>query len=109
MVILAFALGLLLGAGLVWLSRDREMAYLRTELATAHDRLLHAWKEGAVIPPRPTEIEPPPKLPGELQAVVDEWESAEARQAMELKLRRMHFEQGQGVQAILRTLENEHP
>jgi len=89
---------------------QRELVYYRTELATAQDRLVHAHLEDrALIPPRPVETEPPKPLPPELAETVAEWESPEARQAMETKLRTMYFDRGWGVQAILKSLENEHP
>lgn len=108
--LVALAVGLLLGALGVWLLREREMRYLREELKIAQDRLLHAWRdEKAIIPPRPTVIEPPKPLPPELMEMVAEWESPEAQATQEAKLRSLYFERGWGVQAILRAAEDEHP
>lgn len=102
--------GLLLGALGTWWLQRAELIYLRTELRLAQDRLLAAWRDDrAIIPPRPEVIEPPKPLPPELVELVAEWESPEARQAMESKLRGLYFDRGWGVQAILKQQENEHP
>lgn len=101
--------GLLAGALGTWWVHRGELAYLRSELTMAQDRLLGAWHAKAAIPPRPTEPEPPPEpLPIDLQEMVDEWESPESRATMEAKIRG-RMAQGWGVQAILRQAENEHP
>ena len=102
-------LGLLAGAAGTWWVQRNELTYLRDELRVAQDRLLHAWHKEAIIPPRPQEIEPVKPLPPELQAVVNDWDSPESRAAMDTKLRRLFFDQGQGIPAILKQLENEHP
>lgn len=106
--VILFATGAMLGAVSVWLLREREMHFLRTELTMASDRLLHAWKDGATIPPRPVEVAPPPPLPPQLMELVTEWESPEARATMEAKLRGLYFDRGWGVTAILKQQENEH-
>lgn len=85
-----------------------ELAYYRKELATAQDRLVHAWRDDkAVIPPRPVVVEPPKALPPELQEVVDEWESPETRANAEQQLRVMYFDRGWGIPAILRHLQDQ--
>lgn len=110
MVTLPAALGgLLLGAGGVWLLREREMRWLREELRIAQDRLLHAWRDDrAVIPPRPIDVVPEEPLPPELQAAVEEWESAESRATQTARFRAA-LAQGRGVPAILLDEENRHP
>lgn len=102
-------LGLLLGATATYWLQRAELRYLRSELAIAQDRLLHAWKDDkAVIPPRPVEVTPPPPLPSELMEYVTEWESPDAQATMEARLRHEYFERGRGVMAIMWDLENEH-
>lgn len=97
---------------LPWVSRfaydalleDRDR--LRSELVTAQDRLLSAWKEGTVIPTRPAEQTPPPDpLEPVLQEYVDQFESAEGRQAAEESIRSM-ASHGMTVQQIWSHLEN---
>lgn len=114
--ILWFFLGATVGAVVAHLA-DRpvrkfllgELSYLRKELATAQDRLVHAWREpGVTIPPRPIEVKPVEKLAPALQECIDEWESPEARAAEEARIRKM-LDSGWGVQAILRERENLHP
>lgn len=106
----ALLLGLLLGGLGVWFLQRQELAYLRAELRIAQDRLLHAWRDDrAVIPPRPVEVEPQKPLPPELQELVNEWESPQARADLETRLRGLYFDKGWGVQAILKQQENEHP
>lgn len=84
------------------------VGWLRRELAVANDRLHAAWKDGAVIPPRPSEpLPPPPALPPALQEVVDEWEDPSVRADVEARLRHLHFEQKLGVQACI--LEIDRP
>jgi hypothetical protein len=115
--LLYVALGFVAGAVLVYLLERRvrayltsELAYYRKELATAQDRLVHAWREDrAVIPPRPVPVEPPKPLPPELRDAVNDWESPEARATAEANLRSLYFDKGWGVMAILRHLEDQHP
>lgn len=117
MTALLVTIGFAVGAAMVYLllrpvrvHLERELAYYRKELATAQDRLLHAWRDDkAIIPPRPLEIRAPEKLPVELQAVVDEWEDPESRAVMEQKVRNLHFARGLGVMGVLKALEDEHP
>ena len=114
MPLLYVALGFVAGAAMVYFFEQpvrahlqSELAYYRKELATAQDRLVHAWRDDkAVIPPRPVAVEPPKPLPPELQDAVNEWESPEARSAAEAQLRSLYFEKGWGVPAILRHLQN---
>lgn len=113
----AFVLGLAAGAVACWWLQRPVVAHLkdelhwaRQEIATATDRLLHAWREDkAVIPPRPPEPVPPPEpLPRELQAEVDQWESPESRAVLEQKIRAM-LARGMQPAGILLALDNEHP
>lgn len=74
---------------------------LLRELRLTQDRLYGAWKDGAVIPPRPTEapeMQLPP-LPDGLQALVTEWESPDSQLAVEATIRRM-LAQGQTAAQI---------
>lgn len=110
MLVIVFTAGLLLGGAAVWWLQRQELTYLRKENQVATDRLLHAWREEkAVIPPRPQEVRAVPKLPSELQATVDEWETEESRAVMEQRIRHLHFDRGMGVMAVLKQLEDEHP
>lgn len=110
MVIALFLLlGLVAGAGGTWWVQRNELRYLRAELRIAQDRLVHAWHQQAIIPPRPTEVKPVEALPQELQHFVDDWESPESRAAMETRLRSLYFDQGLGIPAIIRQMENDHP
>lgn len=78
-----------------------QLKWLQGELRVANDRLYAASREpGAVIPPRdpePVEIEP---LPGELQAFISDYESPEARIALERTFR-SKLDQGVSPRAIL--------
>jgi hypothetical protein len=100
--------GLCLGALGVWWLQRQELVYLRAELKVATDRLVHAWKEGAVISPRPVETVPVAPLPPELLDAVNEWESPESRLAEEAAFREK-LAHGWGVKAILKERENNHP
>lgn len=107
--LLHVAIGFVLGA-VVWAPvfeyLRRELAYYRKELATAQDRLVHAWRDDkAIIPPRPVEIRPPTPLPADLLEVVNEWESPETRAQVESQIREM-YDKGHGVQAILMHMQN---
>jgi hypothetical protein len=101
-VIYALAAGLIIGALLTWLVHRDELTYLRSELRVAHAQIAHAvMADGAVIPPRAEEVEPPKPLPGPLVEIVNEWESAESRMVEEHRIRGWLAE-GWGVGAILR-------
>lgn len=107
-------LGLAIGLAVSWwLTRHLrdELAFYRKELATAQDRLVYAWREDRAIPaPRPSEpMRAPEALPMELQAEVDQWESAETRAGVEAKIRELHFGRGLNVMGVLKAMENEHP
>lgn len=103
------AVGLVLGVlGTWWVVRE-EIRYLRRELTTATDRLIHARLErGAEVPPRPIETPPPPPLPPELQEIVNQWESPESRMNEEIRIRGL-MERGYSTLAILKHYENQHP
>jgi len=93
-VLLGFALAL---PGLIYLVR---------ELRVAQDRLLTAWREGAVVPPRaeaPTQNPPLAPLPAVLQPFVDHWEAPASREAEEAKIRRW-LEDGWSPERIARHL-----
>jgi hypothetical protein len=115
--LLYVAIGFVIGAAMVYFFEqpvrahlEGELAYYRKELATAQDRLVHAWREDrAVIPPRPVPVDPPKPLPPELLEAVNDWESPEARASAESQLRNLYFDKGWGVMAILKHLENQHP
>lgn len=111
---LTLLVGLLLGAGGVWWlltpPHRKEVQYLRDELATAQDRLLGAWKEGAVIPTReqvapvqPTEVEP---LPMEFLKLATDYESAEGQSAAETFIRQKRA-QGWSLERIKQALDAE--
>ncbi|HUT59728.1 MAG TPA: hypothetical protein VNA25_17920 [Phycisphaerae bacterium] len=96
MGVLLYAAGVGTGIFAIWLASRAPLAaqrdvikYLQDELRVAQDRLLSAWKEEAVIPPR--DAAPTSQafvaLPHELQELVDDWESAESRMVMAAKFR----------------------
>ena len=94
--------GLLIGALATWLLMREDLTYLRDELRVAHAQIAHAvMSEGAQVPPRIEEIEPPKPLTSELQACVDEWEDPESRAVEELKIRGWLAE-GRAIKSILR-------
>ena len=96
------AIGLALGALGTWLLQRAELKYLRAELKVAHAQIAHAViQEGATIPPRFEEPEPAKPLSKKLQAVIDEWESADSRAIKEAEIRQYQAE-GYGEEAILR-------
>lgn len=111
-LVAAYLLGVVTG----WLIYHREVVTLRQELRRAHaaetvatDRLVHAWKDGATIPPRPAEPVPPPlPLPKELLEYVAQWEDPEHRAMLEARFR-AEMGAGKGATAILMALDNEHP
>lgn len=108
--------GLLIGGALLWLSRSETVRVLTTQLEQARDaervatdRLVHAWREGATIPPRPAEEAPPPDpLPETLQAELDQWEDPEHRAMLERKMRTL-LQAGRDPVAVLMELDNLHP
>lgn len=104
--------GLLIGAGGVWFLYRPQLQYLRDELATAQDRLLGAWKEGAVIPTReqatpsqPTEVEP---LPMEYLKLAADYESAEGQSEAE-KFIRQKRAQGWSLERVKQALDGDSP
>lgn len=98
-----------------WISRRafdlivEERDRLRSELTVAQDRLLNAWTEGKVIPPRAQEPLPPPEpLHPALVEYVTQFESEEGRMAAEEAVRSMQSH-GMLPMAILKHFENSHP
>ncbi len=114
--IASFIAGLAAGAIILWLARAETIRFLRAELQDARkaeqvatDRLLHAWKEGATIAPRPTETPPPPDpLPAVLQEEIDHWEDPEHRIMLEAQMRE-GIRRGKDTTRILLELDNLHP
>jgi hypothetical protein len=101
-VIYALAAGLVVGYVLAYLGHREERAWLRDELKIAHAQIAHAViQDRAVIPARYDPPEPEPPLAAELQAIVNDWESAESRATEEHKIRGWLAE-GWGVPAILK-------
>jgi hypothetical protein len=115
-LLLAFGLGLLLGSVVAGLARGETVKFLREQLAQARkaeelatDRLVHAWKDGAQIPPRPSEPAPPPVvLPKDLQDYVAQWEDPEHRAEQEAQVREL-LGTGRSPMAVLQYLEDQHP
>jgi flagellar biosynthesis/type III secretory pathway M-ring protein FliF/YscJ len=111
-LVISLTVGLVLGWLMIFplvrlLRHEREEARKAEQVAT--DRLLAAWRDGAVVPPRPSESVPPPDpLPVELQEEINQWEDPEHRQALEMEFR-TRLGQGLGVAAILREQEDRHP
>lgn len=111
-----FCAGLLVGGALLWLARsetvrvlDAQLEQARTAERVATDRLVHAWREGATVPPRPVEAAPPPEpLPSELQAELDQWEEPEHKAMLERKMREL-IQAGRSTVAVLMELDNLHP
>lgn len=94
--------GVLLGFGLALPG----LLYLARELRVAQDRLLTAWKEGAVVPPRedaPKQNPPLPPLPTPLQPFVDQWEAPASREAEEARIRQW-LAQGWSVERLVKHL-----
>lgn len=112
----AFLAGFGAGALVFWLARTELVRVLRAELVTARkaealatDRLVHAWQEGATIPPRPPdEIPPPDPLPGALQDELNQWEDPEHRVMLEAQMRE-GLRRGKDPVRILLELDNTHP
>ena len=115
-IAIAGLIGAALGALAAWLARADTIGVLRAELERARkaeevatDRLVHAWKEGAVVPPRPSEPAPPPDpLPGPLLEEINQWEDGEHRAMLEAHFRQ-EMARGKSVPAILLELDNVHP
>ena len=114
--LVAFLTGLIAGGSVAWLARGDTVRVLTAQLresrlaeALATDRLVHAWKDGAHVPPRPVEPGPPPQpLPKDLQDYVNQWEDPEHRAEEEAKIRAMQA-RGLSSVAILMQLDNQHP
>lgn len=86
-----FVLGLAVGAAMVYLLTVRWINTLLRDLHDAQDRLLAAWKDGMVVPPRASGFEAAavlPPLPAELKAFVEAWESPASRMAEEARIRK---------------------
>lgn len=86
-----FVLGWAAGAALVYLLTFRWINTLLRDLHDAQDRLLAAWKDGMVVPPRASGFEAAavlPPLPAELKAFVEAWESPASRMAEEARIRK---------------------
>ena len=82
------------------------LVYLARELRIAQDRLLTAWKEGAVVPPRedkPTQNPPLEPLPPQLQPFVDQWESPASRESEEARIRQW-LAQGWSIERLVKHL-----
>lgn len=115
-ILLAVGVGLLVGVGLAGLAAwlvirqlNAAVEWHRKQEQVATDRLVHAWKDGATIPPRPSEPVPSPEpLPSVLQEELDQWEDGEHRTALEAHMRR-GLHEGLGTTAILLGLDNLHP
>ena len=90
-----------------WMTR-KEIQYLRDELTTAQDRLLGAWKEGAVIPTK-EQVSPVPKqvidpLPQDYRQLVGEYSSAEAQSDVEEFIRQKR-NLGWGIERIREAMD----
>lgn len=107
-ILAGVALGILVGRDTIRVLEE-QIKHLRTEVAVATDRLVHAWKEGATIPPRPLEAPLPlPVLASELQAEIDQWEDPTHRAEIEAEIR-ARMGRGEAAPAILLALDNHHP
>lgn len=115
-LVIAWLLGIGIGALLAWWAQRPVIVLLEQQLAqskkaeeTATDRLVHAWREGATIPPRPSPPPPPLEpLPPELQQELNDWEDGEHRAILEAQMR-AGLAQGKSSVAILLELDNRHP
>lgn len=106
--IIGYLLGSLQHRGTLKVLRE-QVQYFRHESTEATERLIHAWKDDAKIPPRP--IAPPPPLDPLPQPLLDElaqWEDAEHRATIEAAMR-LGLARGKGIPAILLELDNHHP
>lgn len=112
----AFVTGLIVGGSIAWLARGDTVRTLREHIresriaeALATDRLVHAWKEGAQIAPRPTPAAPPLQpLPKDLADHVNQWDDPEHKAMLEADIRARQA-RGLSSTAILMALDNEHP
>lgn len=112
----SFLVGLVAGFAIAYLARRETIDVLLAQLgqargaeALATDRLVHAWQEGARIPPRPApEPEPVQPLPEILQKELDDWEDPEHRAMLEATMR-AGLQKGQDPVRILMELDNLHP
>ena len=97
-------LGLLLGGTAIWFVQRPRILYLERELRTATDRLVHAWKEGAVIPAREVEEPEPVAIPKDLQEEIDQWDDPESKAVARAQIEQM-LREGKSQALILRALE----
>lgn len=62
---------------------EADVAWLRSELRQANDRLFAASREpGVVIPPRDEPKDPIPELPSELERLISDWESPQSQEEL---------------------------
>ena len=114
--LIAGLVGLALGALAAWLARADTIGVLKGQLEQARkaeevatDRLVHAAREGAVVPPRPTPPTPPVQpLPKILLDELRQWEDPEHRIELEGQMRNL-MARGMDATAVLLTLDNQHP
>ena len=97
-----------IGAVGTWFLQRQEIRYLRSEHQKATDRLVAAWKDGAVVPTREAiePVEPTPDLSPGVRRFIEDFESAEGRATVEARAREL---QSMGSQEgeILITLQRE--
>ncbi len=99
-LILAFLVGAASASAMGW----EFVRHARKRAETAEDRLYGSWKEGNLIPSRPEDDAQPEEivaLPRSLAMVIDEWEDADTREALESAFRQ-EMSDGFGHTAILR-------
>ncbi len=114
--LIAYGLGLVLGAAVAWLARrdtidtlKEQVHWLREQEAIATDRLVHGWKEGATVAPRPLpELPKQEPLPSLLKDELQQWEDPEHRVTLEAEFRAM-LGRGMTATAILKEMDNRHP
>jgi len=113
--IVSFLIGLTTGGLVLWLAHRETATVLIEQLhraqvaeAEATDRLVHAWREGATIPPRPQPIPPVQPLPPDLQVELDQWEDQEHKVMLEAQMR-AGMARGLSSTAVLLELDNLHP
>jgi hypothetical protein len=72
---------------------DADVAWLRSELRQANDRLYAVSREpGAVIPPREEPRDPFPEMPADLERLISDWESADVQEQLRAQFGRMLLE-----------------